>query len=462
MSRVRPRSTLPHRRSVAARFAMLVALSAGSLLSAASPAAALAADPTPATPIQHLVMLMQENHTFDNYFGTFPGAEGPPSDTCVPRDPASPELGCVAPYHLETTRTVDLHHGSSIGYAAYDNGLMDGFIAAQNSRNLPGEVALGYYDGRDLPLYWNLATDYVLADHFFSSVQGSSEANHFYWMAARTPVTIPEEGLDFPVIFDRLQEAGVSWKFYVQNYDPTITFRNKEPATSKAAQLVWAPLLNFPRFLDDPDRFSRIVDLSEYYADLASGSLPAVSFVVPSGASEHPPGDVALGQVFATSLITSLMRSNAWDSSAFVLTWDDWGGWYDHVPPPKVDADGFGFRVPTLIVSPFATPGTIDSTTYDFTSMLKFIEDNWSIEPLTGRDATANSIVTALDFSKPGRAPVFPGLTYPNVPDIEAKNRDALSLVYTVAFIVTVGLFAYFTIRRRRLTPVRGPSPEPG
>jgi phospholipase C len=434
----------------------------GLLLATAAPPTVIAEDPPAATPIRHVIVLMQENHTFDNYFGTFPGADGPAADLCIPIDPTALGLGCVVPFHLESTRTVDLHHGSSVGLAAYNNGLMDGFIAAQNERNLPGETAMGYYDGRDLPYYWNLATEYVLTDALFSSVQGSSEANHFYWVAGRAATgPIPPDGYAFPTIFDRLQEAGVSWKFYVQNYDPTITFRNRQPTSDKAAQLVWAPLLNMGRFLDDPDLSSRIVDLSEYHEDLAAGTLPAVAYMVPSGASEHPPGDVALGQVFATSLITALMRSSAWDSSLFMVTWDDWGGWFDHVPPPAVDADGYGFRVPGIIVSPYARRGYIDSTTYDFTSILRFIEDNWGLEPLSGRDATANSIATSLDLVAPPRAAVFPGPTYPDRPDIEARNRDALSLVYTAALAGAVILLGALTLRQRRRDGASTDAPAP-
>jgi phospholipase C len=452
------RGIAPLRRPLGRRLAALVAATTLGSLSIAAPAAVSAADPPGTTPIQHVVVLMQENHTFDNYFGTYPGANGPPEGTCVLTDPSNPASQCVAPYHLDSTRTVDLHHGSSIGQQAFDGGKMDGFIFAQDQRNLPGIVSMGYYDGRDLPLYWNLASEYVLADNFFSSVQGSSEANHYYWVAAQTPsAAVPADGLTFPTIFDRLQAAGVSWKFYVQNYDPTITFRNRQPASDKAAQLVWAPLLNFARFLDDPALNSRIVDLNQYYTDLADGTLPAVAFMVPSGASEHPPGDVALGQVFATSMITSLMRTSAWNSSMFMVTWDDWGGWYDHVPPPQVDANGYGFRVPAIIVSPYSKQGWVDSTTYDFTSVLRFIEDNWNLEPLTGRDATANSLASALDFAQQARSPIFPGETYPNVPDIEARNRDALSLVYTAAVGAAALLLVWLTVRRRRTGGQPGP-----
>ena len=389
--------------------------------------------------IEHLMVIMQENHTFDNYFGTFPGANGPPAGTCVPKDPAVPNGPCVPPTHLASHRTEDLHHGRRVAARAFNDGKMDGFVMAQDERNLPGEVAMGYYDGSDLPFYWNLATDYVLADRFFSSEWGGSLANHMYWVAGRGANGVPPNGFSSPTIFDRLEEAGVSWKFYVQNYDPRINFRDVDPENPKASQTVWVPLLNFPRFLDDPVRNSKIVDISEYYEDLANGTLPAVAFMAPSGASEHPPGDVTNGQVYATSLITALMRSPSWWNSLFIVTWDDWGGWYDHVAPPAVDSDGYGFRVPALFVSPYARPALIDSTVYDYTSILRFIEENWGVEPLTARDASANSIAGALDLTAEPRPARFPAPVYPRTVREDPRNRLTLMAVYAgviVAFVV--------------------------
>ena len=432
--------------------AILVCITVAALVGGPSAPPAVAAEPDASSPIEHVLVLMQEDHTFDNYFGTFPGADGPPPEACMPIDPASPDAGCLAPYHLDSPRTIDLHHGSSSAAKSLNGGEMDGFIEGQNERNLPGRLAMGYYDGRDLPLYWNLATDYVLADRFFSSVLGSSEANHNYWVAARgLGGPVPANGYTFPTIFDLLEAAGVSWKFYVQRYDPAVNYRNRQPASDKAAQLVWVPILSHARFLDDLDLNSKIVDMSEYFEDLANDTLPAVSFMVPNGASEHPPGDVSLGQVFATSLVTSLMRSPSWDRSLFVITWDDWGGWYDHVVPPQIDADGYGFRVPALFISPYAKRG-VDSTTYDFTSILRFIEENWHLQPLTARDATANSLRASLDFGISPSEPRIPGDAYPNTADIEARNRDALSLVYAVVVALVIGAFVVASLRVRRRT----------
>jgi phospholipase C len=147
--------------------------------------------------------------------------------------------------------------------------------------------------------------------------------------------------------------------------------------------------------------------LDEYYADLVNGTLPSVAFIVPSGPSEHPPSSVQSGQRFVKTLIQSLMQSPYWDSSVFAWAYDDWGGWYDHVVQPQVDADGYGFRVPAILVSAYAKRGYIDSTQLDFTSFLRFIEDNWGLEPLAERDAQANSIINAFDFTQPPRPAKF-------------------------------------------------------
>jgi len=250
----------------------------------------------------------------------------------------------------------------------------------------------------------------VLFDRFFSSDHGGSFANHMYWVSATPGVSRGSEvGYDkIPTIFDRLEEQGISWKFYVQNYDPQITYRTlSQFSGNRASQVIWVPLLNIDRFLDDPKLSSHIVDLGEYYKDLENGTLPAVAYIAPSGASEHPPGSLRSGQKFVKSLIQALMRSDSWDKSAFLLLYDDWGGWYDHVPPPQVDENGYGMRVPGVLVSAYARRGHIDSTELDFTSVPKFIEENWNLKPLSERDANATSFIAAFDFSQPPRQPFF-------------------------------------------------------
>jgi phospholipase C len=412
-------------------------------------------DHQPTTPIQHMVVLMQENHSFDNYFGTYPGADGIPSDTQMPVDPNNPAAGYVVPWHIGNSTITDISHSASTYADQYNNGKMDGFVSALNARNQDGKLAMGYYDERDIPYYWNLADNYVLFDQFFSSAKDGSFANHMYWVAAIPPVApkgvqLSDVLANIPTIFDRLQAAGITWKFYVQNYDPTITYRNLGTSGNRSSQVIWVPLLNFDRFIDDPTLSSHIVDLSQYFVDLQNGTLPSVSYIIPSGASEHPPSSLKSGQRFVKTVIQELMRSSAWDSSAFMLAYDDWGGWYDHVTPLQVDQYGYGPRVPVILVSPYAKSGYIDHTVLDFTSMLKFIEENWNLEPLAQRDANANNILSAFDFTQSPRLPIFLPLTRLSAPPVKKDPSKVIYIGYGSAFGLAVLFIGLANFRSRR------------
>ncbi len=398
------------------------------------------------TPIEHFIMLMQENHSFDNYFGTYPGADGLPADICMPVDPFAGRTGaCVRPFRIgdNDVQMDDPDHSDETHRLQYNQGLMNGFVYALNRRGQDGRLAMGYYDGRDLPYYWNIADEYVLFDRFFSSASGGSFINHFYWVAAAPGGRgAADQALlaATPTIFDRLQENGVTWKFYIQNYDPELTYRTAHlyPG-NRSSQVIWAPLLSIDRFLDDPVLNRGIVDLEEYYLDLHRGTLPQVAFIVPSGPSEHPPSSLLSGQRFVKSLLQALMKSPYWSRSAFLWTYDDWGGWYDHVPPPNVDDHGYGFRVPALLVSAYARPGVIDHTELDYTSALKFIEENWGLAPLATRDAAANSIVGAFDFEQPPR----PARFVPFARDVATvrgePRRDVIYIAYGSALLLATG-----------------------
>lgn len=414
-----------------------------------------------ATPLEHIVVLMQENHSFDNYFGTYPGADGIPEGVCMPFDPFSATGECVEPFHIgdNDVELEDPDHSSATHAIQFNEGRMDGFVYALELRNQDGRLAMGYYDDRDLPFHWNLADEYVLFDRFFSSAAGGSFINHLYWVAAVGADERPGPGeLDGVVtIFDRLQEAGIDWKFYVQNYEPGLTYRTlTEYPSDRAAQVVWVPLLNIDRFLDDPELSSRIVDLEEYYLDLERGTLPAVAYIAPSGPSEHPPGSLMAGQRFVRSLVQSLMRSEAWDTSALMVTYDDWGGWYDHVPPPQIDADGYGFRVPAFMVGGQVKRGHIESATLDYTSILRFIEDNWGLEPLAERDRQATSIAGAFDFASPPREPAFIGFDRVPPEGRPEPRREVLYASYAVALGLGLAPVLFAAWRDRR----RPPSPE--
>ena len=421
-------------------------------------------------PIDTVVVVMQEDRTFNNYFGTYPGANGWPEGFTMPLDPLDSSDGGVAPFKLDRTRTPSLPHSAKAMVRAFNEGAMNGFIdSAETYGASDGSLAMGYYDYRDIPFYWHLADEYVLADNWFSSVMGPSFPNHLYLFAATMSgpngeryTSVPAEGLDVLTIFDRLEEAGVSWKVYVQGFDPTATFRSTEARlglTDTAAQLIWVPLVGIPRFVDDPVLSSKIVDLSEYFIDAAKGELPSVAMITPSGLSEHPPGDLKLGHFFAVDLLEALMLSAQWERSAFILTWDEWGGWADHVAPPQVDEDGYGMRVPGLIVSPYAKRGYVDSTLYDHTSVLATIEWLFDVEPLSSRDANALPFENAFDFTQPPRPAVLPASEY--VPDEEAPPElplGVLNTVYAVVFgalaLAPLAAWVRFRLDSRR-APIR-------
>ncbi len=449
---------------LARRAAHVVAAALLILTVAAAPAVSASTSSHAArTPIKHFIVVMQENHTFDNYFGTYPGANGIPAGTRMPLDAGAVSPTYATPFHIGGGAATDLNHSISAATMAYHGGRMDGFSKAQDL-GLPAKQVMGYYNGSDLPLYWNMADRYVLFDRFFSSARGGSLINHYYWVAAGiggangSSISRP---LDVTTIFDRLQQAGVSWKFYVQNYDPRVTYKTLPPASvaNAGSQTVWVPLLDIPRFVNDPRLSSHIVDLSQYFTDLRNGTLPQVAYIVPSGASEHPPGSLMAGQQYVSSLLNSLMASSAWSSSAFMLAYDDWGGWYDHVPPPHRDANGNGFRVPALLVSPYARRHFIDHTTLDFTSILAFIERNWNLRPLTRLDATSQSIGGAFDFNQSPRPAAFIPLSRSGSPAHATTVRDlALYSLYGIGALLAVGflLVANGLVRRGRSgRPVR-------
>ena len=436
-------------------FALVLALLLGVGQFSLATAAPAANDSPTKTPIKHLVVLMQENHTFDNYFGTYPGADGLPSGTKMPVDPTNPNTEYVVPWHIGASTITDLSHNAPTYLAQFDNGKMDGFVSALNARGENGKLAMGYYDSRDIPYYWNLAANYVLFDHFFSSAKDGSFANHMYWVAADSPQVkkgqqLPNILANLPTIFDRLQNAGIAWKFYVENYNPNITYRNQANQGNRESQVIWVPLLNFDRFIDDPQLSSHIVDLSQYYVDLRQGTLPAVSYIVPSGASEHPPESPSTGERTVKNLIQELIRSSAWDSSAFMLLYDDWGGWYDHVAPPQVDANGYGGRVPALLISPYAKKGVIDNTQLDFTSVLKFIEENWNVTSLGTRDANANNFLSAFNFDQAPRQAEFLSASLGNTHVSKKTPSYLVFSSYGLALLLTIFLIGFASLRTHR------------
>ena len=360
--------------------------------------------------IKHVIVIMQENRSFDSYFGTYPGADGIPAGVCVP-DPV--RSSCVRPYHDRRDRNGGGPH--DVGDARRDvaGGAMNGFVAVATharrclTRYNPvcgdpqrGAEVMGYHDAQDLPNYWAYAHAFVLQDHMFEPDTGSSIPSHLSlvsgWSAKCKdpqdpmschssiyggPETRPPGGYAWTDLTYLLHRAGVSWGYYmVPGTQPDCV--GGDIACPPAPQRVntpgiWNPL---PRFTDvkDDGQLGNVQPLAAFYDAARAGTLPAVSWVVPNGrTSEHPPALVSVGQTYVTRLVDTVMRGPEWDSTAIFLAWDDWGGFYDHVPPPVVDGAGYGLRVPALVISPYARAGYVDHQTLSFDAYLKFIEDDF-------------------------------------------------------------------------------------
>lgn len=388
------------------------------LIISALPHSASAA--TPSTPIKHVIVILQENHTFDNYFGTYPGVNGLYDVGAMPDKPGG--APAVKPYlFASAVLQANLNNSWTAAHDAYDNGSMNGFIAAQNG----SDVAMGYYDYHLIPYYWDYAAQYVLFDDFFSSVMGPSLPNHLYLIAGQSgglvvdsrsgvfnfnSSTVRSDDFEFKSVINELVAAHVSWRYYAGDSG----FLNN-----------WNPLPAFPYVENNDSLMQNIFETGQFINDLKNGSLPSVSWVMPDSdlVSEEPPANVTQGEQTVVTEINAVMKSQYWNSTAIFLTWDDWGGFYDSVPPPQVDHYGYGFRVPLIVISPYARQGYVDNTQGDFTSILKFIEADFGLPSLTSRDAHANDLYGAFDFSQTPRAPlVLPGpfvpnhypLTYPN------------------------------------------------
>jgi phospholipase C len=374
--------------------------------------------PTAIHKIQHVVVIMQENRSFDSYFGTFPDAEGIPMmggapAVCAP----DPELGsCVRPYHDSADKNFGGPHSARDASLDIDGGRMDGFIPQAEGKmgttcNASGKRpcsptgptdVMGYHDQREIPNYWAYATNFVLQDRMFEPNASWSLPEHLFmvseWSARCSQADNPmscTNALDDPQglggsappnyawtdLTYLLHKNNVSWKYYVAEGtqpdcdDDDMTCAPK-PQTVGTPE-IWNPLPFFTT-VDQDGELGNIQTLDHFFADVQAGTLPAVSWVVPNGdVSEHPPALVSTGQAYVTGLINSIMQSPLWNSTAIFLAWDDWGGFYDHLTPPAVDVNGYGLRVPGLVISPYAKRGFIDHQTLSFDAYVKFIEDDF-------------------------------------------------------------------------------------
>jgi phospholipase C len=386
-------------------------------------------------PIKHVIVIMQENRSFDNYFGTFPGANTIPQGTCVPLNPAKPEKGCVQPFHDVHDVNVGGRHRASDALIDLDDGIttakMDGFVLDQSKSAfglakqaggghagirpgaLPGAKrhdTMGYHTAAELPNYWAYAQHYVLQDAMFESIRGFSLASHLgltsEWAATCTDttnvatcVTNPygtqlhsHNRVQYPWVnlFQLMDVHQVSWKYYLgtgtepdcedddETCPPQITVGGV-PTT------FWNPARGFAWVHAQGKQYLRdhTPKLDRFLVDLKTGGLPQVSWLVPTQAySEHPINSITAGMEYVTSVVNAIMQSPYWTSSAIFISWDDWGGFYDHVVPPIVDynstdtpVQGYGLRVPGIMISPFARAGYIDHSVMSHDAYATLVED---------------------------------------------------------------------------------------
>jgi len=383
-----------------------------------SPAVDVASIPT-RWPIKHVVFLIKENRTFDHLFGRFPGADGVTSglDHGVRRPLTRATVGRMSG---------DVPHCYPCAVASYDDGRMDGFDQTATA----ARYAYTQFRPRQIPNYWALAKRYVLMDHFFSSETGPSFPNHLYSIAAqsggakdnprRTPglthgsntfgcdappqqlveIYLPDGTtkmvrpcFDFTTEGDLLSAAHVPWASY--------------SATEDQKGYIWQAYAAIRRYRESIARWrehARPVD--DLLADVRADRLPAVSWVTPRfELSDHPPYSICYGENWTTKVVDAIMRSPMWKDTAIFLTWDDYGGFYDHVAPPQVDGFGLGFRVPMIVISPYARAGVVDHTVGEFSSVVRFVEENWGLRPMTHRDRRAHDLHEAFDFRAEPRPP---------------------------------------------------------
>jgi len=438
----------PAVRAVFVAAAMVVA--AGVLLpTSTSGAATIPADVFPAgNPIQHVIVVIQSGHSFDNYFGTRTGVEGIPANIREPVAVGSSSY--VVPYHLQASQSRDgLRDTLRVTQKAIDGGRMDGFVSAQPNSSI-GSVAMGHYDRSDLPYYWSLADRFTLFDQFYASSQAGSFPNRLVAVSGQSAGVVSNKTLGGGVsiqggtVFDQLNAKNLSWKFYAQGYKPGV-----KPT---AAQISRNPLLVMPSITQSPANSARLASTSQYFVDLDKGQLPAVSYVTAATTdSERSPQDPFQGEAFVRSLVNALMQSPEWSHTALLLTYDDSGGWYDHQAPPA--GSTLGPRVPTLLISPYAKAGYVDHTQMDTASIPAFIDSVFKLPAITNEVGTAGSILsTAVDTRQQPISPAI-GPSQGGVPALVRPKVATIYFLYLGALLIAALLLVIAFLRQRRSEP---------
>lgn len=371
--------------------------------------------------IQHIVYIIKENHSFDSMFGRFPGANGATmGKTSTGQTVQLQELPDPPPG--------DIAHDWVWALTGTDGGRMDRFDLIPGGNNNGSLLAYSQFYQKDIPNYWTYASRFALGDAMYSSISSGSYAGHLYTMGASSvgvvddPISPTQSGgwgcdasadttaptitntdpeavqapypcFNVNALANELNSAGVSWK----SYAPTI----------KQEGYLWNSLRSFSQIFNTPLWNSNVVTEYDFVKDVMSPNMPAVSWLVSDlPESEHPPLSVCVGENWTVRQINAIMKGPNWNSTAIFIVWDDFGGFYDHVPPPSQDVYGYSIRLPFIIISPYTKQtvygktGYITHSTYELSSVLRFIEERFGVAPLSSGDTTANDILDAFDFSQ--------------------------------------------------------------
>ena len=380
--------------------------------------------------VSHIVFLLQENHAYDNFYGTYCQVSGKycpsvgngiPTGTCVPYYPTNLSRGCAKPFPFTAQGLTipDLPHDWRSTHLAYNGGAMNNFYTAEANHN----NTFGYYNATTIPVYWDLAEEYGLGDNFYSPAASYSLPNHWFAVAGAAPNisytvktevagtsvkdlhTYLNQSNATPAIEDRLNHSKVSWKYYdfaLGNYtwstvpapnSPAYSYWN--PMAAREQSYTWGPRKHF-------------VPRNDFFTDAKNGSLPNISWVIPTPPeSDHPSENLSTGESWVASVVDAIEASPEWNSTVLFISWDEYGGFYDHVPPPILDTRGDGFRVPVVVVGPYVTQGVINHQQLDFDSILHLMENRFHLKCLSNRDCNATLPLNFFNFNKTARAPIY-------------------------------------------------------
>jgi phospholipase C len=344
--------------------------------------------------VKNIIVVVMQNGSFDHYFGTFPGVDG--IRPGVPGFTQTDNKGrAISPAVLTSTTTADLPHSRQDYLDAWDNGLMDGFA------KLGGATALGFYDNTTpgIASLWTLAQQFAISDRFFASVLGDAPTNQLMMIAASDNDTAfsldpffgpcanevtAKAGYTFQNVGDQLTAKGVTWAWFAENLGQCGAYVAQE---------------NPFQFFTTTHAASNMQDFTGFSNMLAAGTLPAVSFIQPNPLhSTHPGNDIAAGLTFLSNLVQQVQASSAWNNAVMIIVWDAAGGWWDHVPPTAVDDQGLGFRVPLLVVSPFAKKNYVSHVMMDDVSILRFIQEVNGLPMLNPRNGTSADMSDLFTF----------------------------------------------------------------